>query len=222
LKAAREQQGVTLEQIAASTKISASLFNGLEANNLSRWPKGLYRRSYLRDYLRIVGLPADAVVAEFVRLFPDPDEGIPAVDRPSEAAQEPNAQLAMTFDDDVQIRATMTGRRFVSAGIDAVMVLVLSLGLVVLADAEVGTSVACVALGYYSIATASFGRSMGSRWLDDRALARWKRGTRRPVRRRPTLERLRDTLAKGARGSFGRQLVRVASNALLLRIWFVR
>ena len=47
IKAAREESGVSLEQISTSTKISVSLLKGLEAADLSRWPKGLYRRIVL-------------------------------------------------------------------------------------------------------------------------------------------------------------------------------
>ncbi|MGH8733975.1 MAG: helix-turn-helix domain-containing protein, partial [Burkholderiales bacterium] len=42
LKSSRERKGVSLEEIAASTKISRSLLKGLEENDLSRWPQGLY------------------------------------------------------------------------------------------------------------------------------------------------------------------------------------
>lgn len=74
LKAAREEKGVSLAEIASTTKVNVELFRGLENNNLSYWPKGLYRRSYLRDYLRCAGLPVESTVAEFVRLFPDDTE----------------------------------------------------------------------------------------------------------------------------------------------------
>jgi transcriptional regulator with XRE-family HTH domain len=70
LKAARLRKGISLEQIAASTKISASLLEGLEANNLTRWPTGIYRRAYLRDYLTAIGLPTEPTVQEFRDLFP--------------------------------------------------------------------------------------------------------------------------------------------------------
>ena len=75
LKAARERRGISLREIAESTKIPASLFAALERNDLRHWPKGLYRRSFFRDYARAIGLPTAEVCEEFVRLFPD-DESL--------------------------------------------------------------------------------------------------------------------------------------------------
>jgi transcriptional regulator with XRE-family HTH domain len=71
LKAARESSGLSLAAIAAASKVSVALFTALERGDISRWPKGIYRRSFFRAYAEAVGLPADAAVAEFLRLFPD-------------------------------------------------------------------------------------------------------------------------------------------------------
>jgi transcriptional regulator with XRE-family HTH domain len=71
LRAARERKGVTLKQLAAETKLSVELWEALEDNNLARWPKRVFARSYVRDYAERVGLDADEVVNEFCRLFPD-------------------------------------------------------------------------------------------------------------------------------------------------------
>ncbi len=71
LRAARERCGVTLRQLARETKLSAELWEGLEDNDLSRWPKRLFARSYVRDYALRVGLDADEVVNEFCRLYPE-------------------------------------------------------------------------------------------------------------------------------------------------------
>jgi transcriptional regulator with XRE-family HTH domain len=71
LKAARERKGITLAQISDATKIPADLFAALERNDMRRWPKGLFRRSFFRDYARAIGLPVADLCEEFVRLFPD-------------------------------------------------------------------------------------------------------------------------------------------------------
>ena len=73
LKAAREQQGITLSAIAEATKIPADMFAALERCDLRRWPNGLFRRSYFRDYARTLGLPVGDVCREFLRLFPEED-----------------------------------------------------------------------------------------------------------------------------------------------------
>jgi transcriptional regulator with XRE-family HTH domain len=71
LRAARERRGVTLKQMATETKLSIELWAALEENNLSRWPRQVFARSYVRDYAERVGLDADEVVNEFCRLFPE-------------------------------------------------------------------------------------------------------------------------------------------------------
>ena len=50
------------------------MFAALERSDLRRWPNGLFRRSFFRDYVRMIGLPVAEACDEFVRLFPD-DEG---------------------------------------------------------------------------------------------------------------------------------------------------
>lgn len=71
LRAARERKGVTLKQLAAETKLSVELWESLEENDLARWPKRVFARSYVRDYAIRVGLDPDEVVNEFCRLFPE-------------------------------------------------------------------------------------------------------------------------------------------------------
>ena len=71
LRASRERRGITLRQMAAETKLGSELWADLEDNNLSRWPRQIYARSYVRDYALRVGLDADDTVNEFCRLFPE-------------------------------------------------------------------------------------------------------------------------------------------------------
>src|SRR5688572_17986363 len=151
LKAARVAKGVSLEQIAASTKINVSLLKGLESGDLSRWPTGLYRRSYLRDYVRAVGLPITSTVAEFVRLFPDADDAKVEDSVPTDGAATP--LLSLTLVDDRADRVAQAGRRISAAGLDAALVTTLSGTAALLIPADFLGTVAIVALGYYSLAT---------------------------------------------------------------------
>lgn len=79
LKAAREGKGITLDEIADTTKIPAFMFAALERCDLSRWPKGLFRRSFFRDYVQMLSLPVSEACAQFARLFPDDDGVAPAL-----------------------------------------------------------------------------------------------------------------------------------------------
>ena len=71
LKDTRARKGVALDTIAARTKVSASLFVALERGDVSRWPTGIYRRSFFRAYAGAIGLPAETALDEFLDLFPD-------------------------------------------------------------------------------------------------------------------------------------------------------
>lgn len=72
LRQAREQQQISLADIAARTKIKASLFEQIERDDASHWPSGIFRRSFMREYAHAVGLNAEETVREFLRRFPDP------------------------------------------------------------------------------------------------------------------------------------------------------
>jgi transcriptional regulator with XRE-family HTH domain len=80
LRKERERRKISLDSIAASTKVSLSLFEALERNDVSRWPTGIFRRSFMRAYATGIGLDADVIVREFLERFPDP------ADAASEAA----------------------------------------------------------------------------------------------------------------------------------------
>jgi len=93
LKAARERRGITLGEIADATKIAASHFADLERNDLSHWPKGLFRRSFFRDYVRMIGLPEAETCADFVRLFPEAEAPKPV--EPPAAGLVPDRRQAV-------------------------------------------------------------------------------------------------------------------------------
>ena len=66
-----EPFAISLQAISETTKVSEGLFADLERCDVSRWPTGIYRRAFFRDYVELVGLPGDSTVSEFVRLFPE-------------------------------------------------------------------------------------------------------------------------------------------------------
>lgn len=73
LRRHRERNRISLEEIAAETRVKKELFEALEANDLSSWPKGLYARAWVRTYACAVGLDPIDTVDEFCRLFPHGD-----------------------------------------------------------------------------------------------------------------------------------------------------
>jgi len=69
LRQARERRGISLRQISASTKISASALEALERNDISKLPGGLFSRAFVRSYAMEVGLDPDETVREFLDRF---------------------------------------------------------------------------------------------------------------------------------------------------------
>jgi transcriptional regulator with XRE-family HTH domain len=74
LRQQREQRQIALASVADQTKIGLSLLEGLERDDLSHWPTGIFRRSFIRAYAQSIRLEADAVLREFLELYPDPIE----------------------------------------------------------------------------------------------------------------------------------------------------
>lgn len=73
LRRIRIQRGISIERIAAGTKINPELLKDLERNDFSRWPIGIYARAYVRQYAYAIGVDPDSTVDEFCRWFPQGD-----------------------------------------------------------------------------------------------------------------------------------------------------
>ena len=159
LKRARERKGITLAAIAQNTKIPAFLFAGLERNDLRRWPKGLFRRSFFRDYARMIGLPVAEACAEFVRLFPD--EPSAEVAHPPGAAEEADQEtdLRLSFDSEWHGPRASVLARLLAAVIDAVVVLAAAATVWMSGMDRPEIAAAIVVLAYFSVGTVLFGES---------------------------------------------------------------
>jgi transcriptional regulator with XRE-family HTH domain len=73
LRRHRTRSRVSIEEIAANLRIRPELLEGLERNDLSGWPRGLYSRAWIRAYALAVDLDPIDTVEEFCRLFPQGD-----------------------------------------------------------------------------------------------------------------------------------------------------
>jgi transcriptional regulator with XRE-family HTH domain len=93
LRQERERQKISLSSIAADTKISITLLEGLERDDVKRWPTGIFRRSFVRSYAQAIGMDAETVLREFQERFPEREE-LPAVKAAAGAASilEPRDQ----------------------------------------------------------------------------------------------------------------------------------
>jgi hypothetical protein len=73
LRRLRVQRGISVQDLVSATNVSATLWDGLERNDLSRWPTGIYARSYVRSYAKAIGVDPESTVDEFCRCFPHGD-----------------------------------------------------------------------------------------------------------------------------------------------------
>lgn len=65
LKREREMRGVSLEEIAAATRISTRFLEALEKEQWNELPGGVFNRGFIRSVSRYLGLDEDDMVAEY-------------------------------------------------------------------------------------------------------------------------------------------------------------
>jgi cytoskeletal protein RodZ len=65
LRRAREERGVSVETICEATKVPAKHIRALEAGALGELPGGVFRRGFVRSYLRVLGLEEGAWMKRF-------------------------------------------------------------------------------------------------------------------------------------------------------------
>ena len=96
LRAAREVKGLTLEQVAAQTRIPQRHLQTIETGDFSQLPGRTYAVGFVRTYAKTVGLDQDEAVAT-VRAELDAQSGIedsrPATFEPGDPARVPSRLL---------------------------------------------------------------------------------------------------------------------------------
>ena len=100
LRQARERRGVSLRQIADSTKISMVALQALERNDIARLPGGIFVRAFVRAYAAEVGLDPEQTVREFLAQcsLEGVADGSPAANEPAENdAFESQQRMASTL-----------------------------------------------------------------------------------------------------------------------------
>ncbi len=75
LKAFRKRKGVSLEQIADSTKISMRFLRAIEAEDYGVLPGGIFGRSYIRQYAEAAGCDAEQLLERYHRCCGGPETG---------------------------------------------------------------------------------------------------------------------------------------------------
>jgi transcriptional regulator with XRE-family HTH domain len=194
LRDARERKGVTLDAVAASTKIKASLLIGLERGDVSLWPHGIFRRAFIRAYATAIGLPPATVVAEFSRFFPE--EGEP----PSDASEHDiggSLRLTLAKDERRVDRAALL--RVLAALVDLAGITALAALVNYVASTGFWVTAGVVGLIYQMVMTVWFGRSIAALALQARGRTRASRARKpgKPDAPQPTPDRLQIVSRRG-------------------------
>jgi transcriptional regulator with XRE-family HTH domain len=169
LRRMRMQRCITIEQIAAATKVSASLWSGLERNDLSRWPTGIYARAYVRAYAVEIGIDPQATVDEFCRSFPTGDRRAGRVVREQAAlighdlhwkddlADVDTDRRVEPSEPDLPPIAFTTAGRLIAAVGDACAVVALAVGLAALLPIGWAVAAAVGAFAYQGVSLIALG-----------------------------------------------------------------
>jgi hypothetical protein len=182
LRSERERRGISLETIVTVTKVGADLWLGLERNDFSKWPSGIFARAFIRDYAKAVGLDADEVVDEFCRLVPNGDRRAARVIK---AHSELIGHTPGSLDDpslvprggdrrasarerkaDARARRIRLAPRAVAASIDVGCTVALALIGPAVAGAGFWASAGVAAIVYYSLSTILTGATLGTHVME--------------------------------------------------------
>src|SRR6266850_122800 len=86
LKKEREQKGITLDDIALTTKIGTRLLRALEEEKFDQLPGGIFNKGFVRAYARHVGIDEDQAIADYMtavgavelKVTPHPQGAVPS------------------------------------------------------------------------------------------------------------------------------------------------
>jgi cytoskeletal protein RodZ len=117
LAEARGQAGLSLEEVAARTRIRGSLIRAIEADDFAPCGGAVYARGHIRSIGHVVGLDPEPLIAEYDRRYGPP-------------AEAPGA-VAARYEPDAAARSEMRSRRppnwGLAAGVALAIIIVIAL-----------------------------------------------------------------------------------------------
>jgi cytoskeleton protein RodZ len=78
LQREREMRGITLEEIADSTKIGTRSLRALEQEDFDKLPGGIFNKGFVRAYARYLGIDEEQAVADFLAAAGEPEQPLPS------------------------------------------------------------------------------------------------------------------------------------------------
>ena len=164
LRRHREKAGVSLEAIALQTKVSPSLFAALERGDCSRWPAGIYSRSYIRDYAHAIGLDPDDVATQFAGCFTGVafPEGAPEVAVKAPPPEMPPEPLRMVLEAEPNAALGTVARRAAFIVLDLMLILSIGSAVWMTITPSFWTAAGAAAIGLHVLTLAAGGRPAAS------------------------------------------------------------
>ena len=115
LRRERELRGVSLQEIAASTKIGVSMLKAIEDDQFEKLPQGLFVRGFVREYARFLALDEQKILTELSFHASQ----APVAEAP---AREPGSRISS------RLAARLVNGGLVASVFGAVVILILSPG----------------------------------------------------------------------------------------------
>jgi cytoskeleton protein RodZ len=78
LQREREMRGITLEEIADSTKIGTRSLRALEQEAFDKLPGGIFNKGFVRAYARYLGIDEEQAVTDFLAAAGEPEQPLPS------------------------------------------------------------------------------------------------------------------------------------------------
>ena len=119
LRREREMRGISLDEIAATTKIGTRLLRALEDEQFDLLPGGIFNKGYVRAYAKYVGIDEEKAVADYLQ----------AAQEAAPGGQVMADQNASSRFERIQPRAASTGLRSPLPVVPILIVLVLLAGI---------------------------------------------------------------------------------------------
>jgi transcriptional regulator with XRE-family HTH domain len=150
LRRQRERQGVSLSEIAETTKVAASLFASLERGDCARWPGGVYNRAFIRGYAKAVHLDPDETAAEFTECYETPAAEAPAC-TPAKSSHEIRVRpgLRLTLEVDPAEGRKRFARAAALAVADVLAIAALAAAVMLMTGGPLWRSLAVTAVAYH-------------------------------------------------------------------------
>jgi cytoskeleton protein RodZ len=106
LQEARKRRGLSIEQLAALTKIRHTHLRALESNDFDHLPGTVYTRGFVKAYAREVGLDPGVIVARYAAAFEHPPD---AKDANNQSGSKPRAAIVRS--NPLRLSSVTTGWR---------------------------------------------------------------------------------------------------------------